>query len=618
MIKSPFLLTVLICCCQFGFANSLLLDKVITVDIQKTPIKSILKVIEDKGQVKFSYDPELVDENKIVSLSIKEKSIRYGLSLIFDGTIRFKEVGSHIVLLQNESKEELKERKRLNENYIFTGQITDKRTGKAVSGASIYDVDARYAAVSDANGSYTLDIPKIESVRSLYFKKKGYEAKVIVVSADKPEELNNNIQLIPLVEDVQKIGPTEIGRVEVPIEERALSGAFVSEQTYIHSENLDEIDEIRVAQISLVPSVSIGSNLSTNGLITNQFSLNVLAGYSKGVQGVEVGGILNMNKGEMRGAQFGGISNLVGGDVNGLQVAGIANLIQGNVTGAQFSGISSIVKQDFYGIQTSGISSITRGKFTGVQLSGISNIVFKSSEGVQLAGISNTVFDTLVGVQVSGISNFALHGTNYAQVAGITNIAENNTGIQLSGIFNRAKHNSGFQLALVNVSKSSSGIAFGLFNFVREGYHKTEVSANEIFPLNVTFKTGVKRLYNSYHFGVKFGPNIAYSAGLGFGSYFNLSEKSKISLDLTADMVYEPDTNSDGFAQLYKLSATFDYQLAKWVSVFGGPSFNVNVMQFKDADGIYTSNAAFRPFYSEQFTNAAVQCWIGGQVGFRF
>ena len=97
-----------------------------------------------------------------------------------------------------------------------------------------------------------------------------------------------------------------------------------------------------------------------------------------------------------------------------------------------------------------------------------------------------------------------------------------------------------------------------------------------------------------------------------------MSEKSKISLDLTADMVFEPAATSDGFAQLYKVSTTFDYQLAKWVSIFAGPSFNVNVMQFKDVEGIYTSSAVFKPFYSEQFTNAGLQCWIGGQVGFRF
>jgi hypothetical protein len=599
-------------------AKESLLDRVISVEIKATPVKRILKAIEEKGDVKFSYNPELIDENKKVDLIIKEKTIREGLSEIFDGTVRFKEVGNHIVLLQNESKEQIKERKKENADYNFQGKITDKRTGLPIAGASIYDVEARYAAVSYSNGRYQLMIPKEESVRSLYFKKKGYEAKVIVVSADKEAELVNNIALIPIETDINKIGVTAVEKVEVPIEERALSGALVSEDTYIHSENLEEIDEIRIAQISLVPSVSIGSNLSTNGLITNRFSLNILAGYSNGVEGFEVGSILNMTKGNVNGVQIGGISNLVGGDVEGMQAAGIANLIQGNFKGAQVSGISGIVKRDFKGVQASGISSIVRGSFTGIQFSGINNVAFKNSYGFQFAGIANTVFDTLVGGQISGIANFALAGSNFVQVSGITNVAEKNYGVQATGILNIAKHNSGLQLGLINLSKSSTGIAVGLFNYVHHGYHKTELAANELFPLNLTFKSGVQRLYNTYHFGVKFGPNRAYAAGIGFGSYFKLGEKMQISVDVSGDLAFETSLNVDGFSQLYKLSTTFDLRLAKWVTLFGGPSFNVNVMQFKNDTGDYSSNLAFNPFYSRQFTNAGVQCWFGGQIGFRF
>lgn len=617
MIRKLFILPLFVFCSQFGHAKYLLLDRVISVDIQKTPVKRILGLIEEKGQVKFSYDPVLIEENKIVSLSIKEKTIRYGLSLIFDGTIRFKEVGSHIVLLPTESKEEIKERKKHHENYVFTGKIKDKRTGLPLTNASVYDVEARYACISDGSGNYELIIPKEESVRSLYFKKKGFEAVVIVVSADNPENLKNNIYLVPIEKDIEKIEVKSVEKVEVPIEERALSGALISEATYIHSENLEGIQEIRLAQISLVPSVGIGSNLSTNGLITNRISLNILAGYSNGVRGAEVGGILNMTKGNVFGAQIGGIANLVGGDVTGGQVAGIASLIQGNFIGAQVSGVSGIVKRDFLGVQASGVSSIVRGRFEGIQVSGVSNIAYRSSRGIQIAGISNTVFDTLIGIQGSGIVNFALHGTNYAQVAGIANIADSSKGIQLSGIFNRAKVNSGFQLGLINCSKSGSGIALGLFNFVRDGYHKTEVSANEIFPVNVTFKTGNQRLYNSYHFGLRFGSKMHYAGGLGFGTYFNLGEKTKMSLDLTGDMVFK-EGGPDGFAQLYKLSTTFDFQLAKWVTVFGGPSVNMNVMQFKDSEGLFTSDIAFNPFYSEQTATAGIQGWVGGQIGFRF
>src|SRR5690606_16906369 len=138
--------------------------------------------------------------------------------------------------------------------------------------------------------------------------------EVLVVSGNESEVVVINVALEPINDDVSPVEYTEIRKLESSIEDRVISGALVSDATFIHGENLTEIDETRWAQISLVPSVSIGSNLSTNALINNHFSLNVLAGYSKGVRGVEIGSIANFVKEDVVGAQIGGVVNLNGGD----------------------------------------------------------------------------------------------------------------------------------------------------------------------------------------------------------------------------------------------------------------------------------------------------------------
>ncbi|MEZ4921716.1 MAG: hypothetical protein R2780_00960 [Crocinitomicaceae bacterium] len=618
MIRNWFLIIFLILISSYSQGKESLLDRKITIDIKSTPVKVILKAIEDKGKVKFSYNPDFVDEERIVSLSIKDQTIRYGLSLIFDRSIRFKEVGKHIVLLKEEDREIAKACRKERTEYVFSGFIFDKRTGDPIAGASVYEVDGHYATLSDNAGEYKLVVPGNCSLISIYFKKKGYKAEVIVVEGNENGTLITDIDLEPIEEDISKIENQKMERIEVPIEQKGISTVLISEETIQHSENLEDVEDIRLAQISLIPRVSIGSNLSTNALIYNRLSLNVLAGYSKGVKGAEVGSILNLTRENVIGAQVGGIANLVGGDVIGAQVGGISNLVQGNVTGVQVAGVSTIMKRDLKGVQVSGVASIVRGGFTGLQLSGVGNITWKKSTGAQISGVYNMVKDSLIGGQISGVANMSNGGVNFIQVAGISNFAHKNNGLQVSAIQNFSRENHGLQIGLVNSSIRGNGVAIGLFNFVKEGYHKTEVSANEIFALNLVFKTGTQRFYNTYNFGVRPGFHKAYGLGMGFGSYLNMGEKFMLSMDVTGQMVFENEFKAFKFAQLYKFSPTIDFKLAKWVTVFAGPSINVSIQAFQSDNGFYDTNIAFNPFYKKVTSQDLTQAWVGGQIGFRF
>lgn len=593
-----------------GLSKSGILDYAISIEIKSTPVKLILKKIEEIGGVKFSYNPELIDENRLVSLNIKNRSIRYGLSLIFDGSVRFKEVGEHIVLLKNEDKDEIKAREKQDAYYVFSGRITDELTGLPIYGASVYDVDSRYAVLTDKKGNYTLSILMSESIRSLYFSRKGYKREVIVIDTKSESALVNNIILSPTNIDIEKINGNEITEIPIGIEDKALSGVLVSYETYQHGENLPEINETRIAQISLIPSVSFGSNLSTNGLIINKFSLNVLAGYSKGVDGFEIGGLANMVNGDVKGCQIGGITNLVAGNTNGFQLAGIANLSQGNVKGVQVSGISSIVKGDMDGVQVSGIASVVRGGFDGVQVSGISNLVFEKSYGVQIAGIYNQVIDTLVGSQISGIGNSALKGNTLNQVSGIFNLTNINSGTQFSGIYNHANENNGLQIGLINTSVRSTGIAIGLINFVKEGYRGYEISTNESFQSNIVIKSGVKRLYNTYSFGNQIGKDNLMTAGLGMGTYFDLSKRIMLSVDGSFNSTFTKNNYNSFFT---KLSLTIDFKILKWLVLYAGPSLNSDF----SLNGGEAIDFSYKPFSEKDLPNGFIRHWGGAQIGIR-
>lgn len=634
--------------CQTS-ASAGILDRIITVDVKNTSIKIILQTIEDRAAVKFSYNPDFIDENKIVSISIQQKTIGYGLSLIFNKMVRFKEVGDHIVLLKNEDAVELRERKKTHMLTQFSGIIRNIRTGKAIANASIYDVDSRLAAVSNQNGEYSITIPVAETLRSLYIRKSGFKEFVAVVDVKDKETIVLNVNLEPEVELVEKIDLPSIEPIYQPIEDRILTKTITPIEVQTHNKNLALIKEGRMAQISLIPSIGIGSNLSTNGLMTNNFSLNVLAGYAAGVNGVEIGGLVNLIKSEVRGAQIAGISNFVGDSVGGVQVAGISNVVGGNFKGGQFAGIANFNggslsgyqvggianfnHQNAKGVQVAGIFSSTRGfvdgmqisgicsaarsGFKGFQLAGIANLADSSVQGFQLAGVHNHAAGKFVGGQLAGISNHIKQGSSTFQLAGIGNKTDINSGVQVSGIFNFAKVNKGVQISLINTSDDGNGISIGLFNFVKNGYHKTEIAYNETFPVNLTFKTGVRKFYNTYHLGARFGEKALYAAGLGFGSNLILKNKFSFSADFSAQMVIDNDFEEFNFSQLFKASTTFDFQVAKWMTIFVGPSFNVNLIQLLDNEGGYSSEIGFNPFYDQTFSNSRVKMWIGGQIGLR-
>ncbi|MFD1551835.1 hypothetical protein DNU06_01945 [Putridiphycobacter roseus] len=640
-------------------AKSGILDKIISIKITETPIKTILKSIEEVGKVKFSYNPAYIDENKRVSISLYQKTIRYGLDQIFEGKLRFKEVGMHIVLL----KKEVDASPKKKTHYKITGQIIDAATKRPIQDVSIYDIESKYAALSNEKGQFEFTIPLYYSEVSLFFSKAAYRTSIQIFKAEN-EGLVANISLAKKEADIEKIAPNETSAIPVTIEERTISGQIFSPVTYAHNQNLTELDETRIAQFSFLPSLSVGSQRGTNGLMSNNISINLLAGYAKGLYGVELGGIANVLKGDGLGLQVGGIANLSGGQfqggqfsgilnvvrkefngiqaagisntvrghfngfqtggivnsVNGyfygIQVAGIGNDVNGGLKGLQVAGLINAVSKDVFGLQVAGLSSLAKKGFVGAQISGLTNISVEKSYGLQVAGIQNVARAKLVGGQVSGIMNIANKGINFLQISGGLNSTFKNNGLQLSSLFNMAKHNHGLQVGLINLSIENKGASLGLINFVLKGYHKTEISSNTNFPLNLTLKSGTKYLYNSYHAGITFKNNTYYTFGLGLGTYFSTGEKTQISIDLSGHVLAKHKIHYN--SQQYKLAINFDFIVAEWLTIFVGPTLNTG-LYFETESGLEIIDLNDRYFidYPISGYNAYAKFWFGGQIGIR-
>ncbi len=352
--------------------------------------------------------------------------------------------------------------------------------------------------------------------------------------------------------------------------------------------------------------VSFFYPLGTNGLnspqYTNNFSFNVLYGVNGGVNGLEIGGMVNTNLGAVNGIQIGGLANVNSKHADGMMVAGITNVVKDSSNSIAIAGISNIIGKSANGIQIAGISNTVNGNYYGIQMAGITNINNGNLFGIQTSGISNTNNGNLIGAQIAGISNLNLGDLS---------------GIQI-GLLNKAKKVNGLQLGLFNFAEEfERGVPFGLISVVKKGFHALDLSISESIYANATLKIGVDNLYTIYKAGYTSNSDHKYySYGLGVGSMLNLSKRFKIALDVTGNHIIRQPFKPE-FDFLAKSDLTLRFNLNRYVAFFAGPSFNVYLSEHQIADA--SSQALNVPYtlYAEDwwYYEGSTSIWVGASGG---
>jgi hypothetical protein len=239
----------------------------------------------------------------------------------------------------------------------------------------------------------------------------------------------------------------------------------------VYAETGDTTKIYRKAQATFAHP--IGTNGDEAPQVVNNFSFNLLYGISGGVNGAEIGLLINNTTGSVRGFQFGGIGNSVSGSINGFQATAIYNIGSGNITGVQFAGITNIIRNNMNGATVSGITNIISGDTKGFVFAGLGNNVAGMSGGFQGAGLYNLVEEGSNGAQFAGLSNINLKDTRGAYFAGLANILNGDSkGAQFAGLSNvNTGRMNGAQiagLANVNIEDIEGAQIAGLANLAVE------------------------------------------------------------------------------------------------------------------------------------------------------
>lgn len=547
------------------------LSKRVTFSARQERVGDVLQKISNAGNFYFAYNGSLINQDSLVNLNAKGQPVREVLDAMFDGKVDYKENDSYIILRYavNHFTIEPENITTAENLYMISGYVIDTKTGEKVKQASVYEKKLLQSAITDNDGFFTLKFKGEHQSIILTASKETYRDTALVFLSSinvKPEGYN----------DPDKEKGTFFGNA---LEELGIGRFFLSSKQRLQNLNIPSFFANTPFQASLTPGLSSHGMMSSQ--VVNKFSLNVLGGYTAGVDGVEIGGIFNLNKGDMKMVQVAGVFNVVGRNVTGVQVAGLHNGVQGSIK--------------------------------AVQVSGLLNQVKKNAEGVQVAGLVNIVSQNLRGVQVSGLSNITSREVNGIQVAGLGNIGSRTVrGMQLSSLFNYAKNNKGFQLALVNASDTSSGTSLGLINLVKTGYHKLSFSTNETINANVAYKSGNANLYTLLIGGYNFSDTAkVISFGLGMGHDFILGKTFSFAAELSAQHLYLG--NWDYANMLYKGQLNLQFRLFKGLSIFGGPSYNYYVS--KAPLGSSGKNYRQQIVPSRHQDVGRYKGWVGWSVG---
>lgn len=590
------------------------LEKRITLDVNNQSTETTMFILEKLGGFNFSYDALHLDPSKMISIKGKQQRLEDILDELFQGRFTYKVVGSHVIL------KAIQENAMSHTMWILSGVITDWE-GNPLENAIVYEVNRQASFITNPNGRYSLRLEGDKNL-GINFSCKGYKDTIAYVNTYQNHQLN--VALKPWkIQTIFKDGSLYTEGIQTrsksidwaytykELQDIGVVILMVSNKSLYVSNNLN-VQEVRFAQVSFIPSWS--TNQLTNGLVTNNLSLNIIAGYSASINGFEMGGVANIIRQEMNGAQIAGALNIVGEDVKGVQLAGAINTNLGDMDGVQVAGAINRVKGDIKGLQMSGAVNIAAAKLSD-------SLIYRGWNG-QVSGGINLHGGERINLQASGAYNQA-NSVDGIQISGAVNYVRGTTnGLQMSALYNYTHKLRGVQVGLINYADTiETGFPIGLINIIKNGYQKFEFSTDETFYVNAAYKTGGKSFYSFLKVGA--GKYLIAAYGLGYTT--KPDRKFSVNLDLSGSALFNTDSDYDLFAgDLYRAQLGFNFKLNQKMILSTGPSFNF-CSPDKKQDKLSNSNLSDRntPYFGNYYLDKAVstlknQYWFGWQLGLRF
>lgn len=529
------------------------LERPVTIHAQNERLDLFLKRLSHEAGCVFSYSASSLDVSRSVSYGFEQQTTREILETVFDGNIKMKQKGVYVILAP--ASKDTKE-------IVIRGYVVDEQSGSRISDATVYNPVTLRSVTTDQYGyfEYVVKKPTAEDYK-LIVKKVDY-ADTVVLAPQK----RSSFQRISIRIDKEKLNNVGESFAKPAVK------AWTWTKNSIASINLGNVRDTihRTWQVSFVPFV--GTNRKLSGSVTNDWSFNMIGGYSAGTTKAEFGGVFNINTGNVKVFQAAGVFNLNGGETK------------------------------------------------GVQLGGTFNLNLQSTHGVQAAGFANLTMKNIEGAQLAGFLNLTGKHTEGAQVAGFANISKTINGTQVAGFVNIAKHVTGSQIGFLNIADSIRGVPIGFLSFVANGYRTLELGADEVIPVNISFRTGVRAFYNIISVGVRpeDTDSVTWSFGYGVGTSPRILKKLYLNIEATANQINKG--NIEALNVVNRMYAGLDFQVARKFAIYAGPTVSIRIYdttfnRHPELFTYYTPTIQSERTYTRH--DLASQIWWGFRAGVR-
>ncbi len=545
----------------------------ISITFENEPLTSALLKLDGVVDRQFSYNPRILPSGVVLNQSYDAETPEDILADMLGENYTLKNISDYIIIQKAPPS------KKEKTTFQIKGGVKDAITGAYLEDVSIYEINSLESTLSNDQGEFSIKSETTLKTATFVVSKRLYEDTIIHVT---------DIELLEAPIALKKEGPTKTKSTK-PVRERirtfstGLAKFFTSDKVRTNARNINLVDE-RMFQFSLVPAV--GTNRKLSSQIKNKISLNMIAGYSYGVNGVEMGGFYNVSREEVRGVQLGGFGNTVGGEVHGLQIGGFVNTTKDYVKGAQVAGFVNVASDSVNGFQIGGFTNLTR-----------------EMSGIQVAGFNNHT------KRISGL-----------QVSGFINTTNKMKGAQVSGFVNMAKEVRGIQLSVINIADTVvNGTPFGLLNIVKKnGFISPAIESDGVVPYRLAFRSGIQKFYTVLSAGIDKGNHWTFGAGFG-SRLFPLKEKSFFLnpelrwINIANENVSEVENNT-----IIRFNFNLGYQVFKHLSITTGPTLNYYYTNQLDESSQPIIGLAHNPMVDKLTGNVRHQLWVGYSIGIGF
>jgi len=193
-------------CLLLPFTASAYDSEKVTIGFRQEPLEKVLQKIEETFKVDFTYDPAILSEAGKINLAKKKRSLNEILGDLSQVTgLKFMQAGKLIGIqkMNDQPKINSSEKNRQVAFVPIRGRITTD-DNKPIVGASVTIKGSTRGTVTDADGNFSLDVQKGETI---VISSVGFEEQEVLIG----DNAEINLTLKPGTNSLDEVVVTALG-----------------------------------------------------------------------------------------------------------------------------------------------------------------------------------------------------------------------------------------------------------------------------------------------------------------------------------------------------------------------------------------------------------------------